>query len=105
MIELADWLSADDSLQKMGKPADAFSAAGLYRRAWRKGDARGASNMAMSSFNRDDLAGYRHWLGCAVKAGDEEAHTQRRCFETRLWHGAARKIRRLRTKQERDEVF
>lgn len=104
MIELADWFSAGDSLQSFGPAADGFSAAGLYRRAYRAGDARAASNAAMSCFNRRDMVGYRNWLRRAARAGDTDAATQLRSFETRLWHGAARKIGRARPKQKRDEL-
>jgi hypothetical protein len=103
MIELADWFSDDDSAKAFGKPADSFSAAGLYFRAYRKGDARAAANAAMSCFNRNDMIGYRRWLRLAATAGDTEAGTQLRSFETRLWHTAARKIGRLRPSQRRDE--
>jgi hypothetical protein len=103
MIELADWFSDDDSAEAFGKPADAFSAAGLYFRAHRKGDARAANNAAMSCFNRNDMIGYRRWLRRAATAGDTEAGKQLRSFETRLWHSAARKIGRLRPSQRRDE--
>jgi len=103
MIELADWFSDDNSASSFGTPAGAFSAAGLYRRAYRKGDARAANNAAMSFFNRNDMIGYRRWLRRAAKAGDLEARKQLRHFETRLWHAAARKIGRLRPEQKRDE--
>ena len=103
MIELADWFSDDNSAGSFGTPADAFSAAGLYRRAYRKGDARAANNAAMSFFNRNDMGGYRRWLRRAAKAGDLAAGKQLRHFETRLWHAAARKIGRLRPEQKRDE--
>ncbi|RYY42562.1 MAG: hypothetical protein EOP59_09735 [Sphingomonadales bacterium] len=102
MIELADRFSDDNSLKAFGAPSRPFSAAGLYRRAARKGDARAARNAAMSCFNRNDLAGYRHWLRQAAKAGDEESEREIRRFETRLWYGAARKIRRLRPAAKRD---
>ena len=103
MIELADWFSDDNSAKTFGTPADAFSPTGLYYRAYRKGDARAASNAAMSCFNRNDMSGYRHWLRRAAKAGDVDAGKQLRYFENRLWHAAARKVGRLRPKQKRDE--
>jgi hypothetical protein len=102
MIELADWFSNEGSADPFGTPADAFSAAGLYRRAYRKGDTRAAQHMALSCFNRNNMAGYRHWLGQGMKAGDAEAGQERRGFETRLWHANARKVHRLRPKQKRD---
>ena len=101
MIELADWL-ADDS-GHLGLPADNFSSAGLYRRAYRQGNARAAYNLAMTYFNRNDLGQYRSWLRRAGKAGDGAAKLQAACFETRLPHSNARKIGRLRPEQRRDE--
>ncbi len=102
MIELADWFSGGDSAKEIGKAFDAFSAAGLYYRAYRKGDARAARNMAVSCFNRGDMAGYRRWLRYAAKAGDPQSLRELRAFESRLWHSAARKLRRLRPVQKRD---
>jgi hypothetical protein len=102
MIELADWFSSDNRAKTFGKPADAYSAAGLYLRACRKGDARAASNAAMSCFNRNDMAGYRRWLRQGVRIGDQEAALELGWFESRLWHSAARKVRRLRPKLMRD---
>lgn len=103
MIELAAWFSDNNKREAFGSFSDPFSAAGLYRRAYRKGDARAAQHVAMSSFNRNDMIGYRHWLRRAAKAGDAEAGRQLRHFETRLWHAAARKIGRLRPEQKKDE--
>lgn len=105
MIELADWFSNGNSAKEFGTPADNFSAAGLYRRAARKGDGRSALNAAMSCFNRNDMTGYRRWLRLATKAGSVEARQQLRAFEIRLPHGDARKIRRARSYQKRDEFY
>jgi hypothetical protein len=102
MIDLASWLSDDNTAESFGKPADAHSPAGLYRRAYRMGDLRAAQHVAMSYFNRERMGGYRHWLGLGAKAGDEEAARDLRLFETRLWHSYARKVGRLRPKQKRD---
>lgn len=102
MIELADWCSRSTQLRDLGVASDSFSAAGLYRRAYRKGDPRAANNMAMSCFNLGNMQGYRHWLRRAAVAGDAEAAKKLRYFETRLWHSAARTIRRLRPEQKRD---
>jgi hypothetical protein len=102
MIELADWFSQNGDGKCFGTPADAFSAAGLYYRAYRKGDPRAAQNAAAGCFNRNDMAGYRRWLRRAAKAGDAEASKELRYFETRLWHSAARKVGRLRPRQKRD---
>lgn len=103
MIELADWFSRDNSAKTFGNSTDAFSAAGLYHRACRKGDARAALNAAMSCFNRNDMIGYRQWLRRATNAGDADAGKQLRYFETRLYHAAARKVGRLRPLQKRDK--
>jgi hypothetical protein len=102
MIDLAAWFSEDNHAASLGSPADGFSAAGLYRRAYRKGNARAADHMAMSYFNRNNLRGYRHWLQQGANAGDSEAAQQLGFFETRLWHGAAHDIGRGRPKQKRD---
>ncbi|WP_448663633.1 hypothetical protein ACG3SL_02860 [Sphingomonas sp. CJ20] len=105
MIELADWYSEDNSAQAFGKPASSFAAAGLYRRAWRKGNARAALNAAASCFNRNDMRGYRHWLRNAANVGADDARRELCAFETRLWHSAARKIRRLRPFKKRDGLY
>ncbi len=102
MIVLANWYSESGKLSDEGRPGDAFSAAGLYRRAYRQGYATAAQNMAMGCFNRSDMAGYRHWLAQGAKLGDEDAQRERRFFETRLPHSDARKIGRLRPYQKRD---
>lgn len=102
MIELADWFSDEGSADPFGTPAQTSCAAWLYRRAFRKRDARAAQHMAMRCFNQNDLVGYRYWLGQGAKAGDGEALEERRRFETRLWHASARKVGRLRPKQKRD---
>ena len=102
MIELADWFSGKDTAKEVGKASEAFSAVGLYYRAYRKGDARAACNMANSCFNRGDMTGYRQWLRRAAKAGDSDAARELRIFEMRLWHAAARKVRRLRPVHKRD---
>jgi hypothetical protein len=102
MVELADWLSSDNSAAAFGRPIEAFGAAGLYYRAYRQGCARAAYNAAMSRFNRNDMAGYRRWLGRAAKAGDTDCAIELGRFETRLPHGDARKVHRLRPWQKRD---
>ena len=102
MIELADWFSNDGSAHPFGTPAQAFSAAGLYRRAFKLGDLRTAQHLALSCFNRNDMAGYRHWLDQGAKAGDGEAKQEGRQFNTWLWHADAGRVRRLRPKQKRD---
>lgn len=69
---------------------------GLNRRAWRRGDPTGASNLAVDCFNRRDLQGYRMWLHRAARAGDPYSARELKRFETRLPHGDAKKIRRGR---------
>ena len=82
--------------------ADSFSSAGLAYRAFRLGDPAAAYNFAMTCFNRRDLQGYRRWLRRAAEAGDDDAARQLRRFETRLPHGAARDIRRGRSRKDYD---
>jgi hypothetical protein len=101
MVDLADWFAGD--AHHLGSVADGFSAAGLYRRAYCNGNARGAHNLAMTYFNRNDLQRYRHWLRKAGRAGDEPSRCQATRFETRLPHEAAGKIRRRRPEQKRDK--
>lgn len=102
MLDLACWLSDTNILADLGKPFDACSAAGLYHRAWRSGDALAAQNMAMSCFNVRDLQGYRRWLRRAANAGDDDAKAELAAFETRLPHATARKIGRHRPERRRD---
>jgi hypothetical protein len=102
MIDLANQLSQSNRLTDLGAPGDRFSAVGLYRRAWRMGDARAPQHLAMGCFNRNDLVGYRHWLRRAAQAGDGQAGAELRRFETRLSHSAARKIGRGRPYLKRD---
>jgi hypothetical protein len=101
MIELADWLADDD--EQAGAAANPFSAAGLYRRAYRKGEPRAAHNLAMTCFNRNDLTGYRTWMRKAGSAGDNAARAEAARFETRLPHRNAARIGRHRPHQRRDE--
>jgi hypothetical protein len=101
MVDLADWLAGDDS--ELGSAAASLSAASLYNRAYRKGNARAAHNLAMTLFNRNDLFGYRKWMRKAARAGDDAARLQVARFEIRLPHAAARKIGRKRPEHERDE--
>ena len=104
MIDLAAWFSEDNSVASLGSTADGFSAAGLYRRAFLKGNTRAAEHLAMSYFNQNNLQRYRYWLRQGANAGDAEAAEQLDYFEIRLWHGAAHDIRRGRPKQKRDGV-
>lgn len=101
MTELADWLSEGDD--RIGKPANRSSAAGLYYLAYRKGNARAAYSLAMDCFNDGDLQGYRGWLRRAANAGDETAGFQLARFETRLPHANAARCRRIRPQRRRDE--
>jgi len=103
MVELADWYNHDNRIGSFGAASDTFSPAGLYHRAAFYGDARAAYNAAMSCFNRNDMSGYRRWLRQSAKLGDGAARLQVRKFELRLPHESARKIRRIRPNQKRDE--
>ena len=102
MVAVADWY-AQPFATELGSYSDPFSAFGLYRRAWRKGSAHAAYNLAMSFFARRDLASYRHWLRQAARAGDATAGFPFRRFETRRPHANARRIGRLRPEAKRDD--
>lgn len=102
MIDLAAWLSEAGGRKAHGALSDPATAAGLYRKAWRLGDARAAYHLAMACFNQRDMAGYRRWLARAARCGDRDAALEHKQFETRLWHSAARKIGRSRPQHKRD---
>jgi TPR repeat protein len=97
MTELSRQLGEDNT-----SAADPFSAAGLARRAYQQGDPAAAYNLAMTSFNRRDLQGYRYWLRRAAQAGDDDAKRQLNRFEVRLPHGAAFDIGRGRPRRDYD---
>ncbi|MEG3122493.1 hypothetical protein [Sphingomonas sp. GB1N7] len=102
MIELASWYTCDnqpDDLLGMGEP---YTAANLYYRAWRKGDARAAQHLALSYFNRGDMLRFRLWLRRAAKLGEHDCQILVRCFETRLYHQTAKRVGRLRPIMKRD---
>jgi len=88
-----------------GKATDPFSRRGLERRAFRLGSERAAQHLAMSCFNRGDLAGYRFWLRRGAHGGDKEAAAELRRFETRLPHSAAKSVRRLRPYRVSDGLW
>ena len=85
-----------------GGMADPFSSSGLAYRAFRRGDAIAAYNLAIDCFNRRDLSGYRRWLRRAADAGDADAANQLARFETRLPHGAAFDVGRGRPSRADD---
>jgi hypothetical protein len=87
------------------KPASPCSQRGLERRAFRLGNERAAQHLAMTHFNRRDLAGYRHWLHWAARTGDVEAAMELRRFETRLPHAAAGDIGRRRPYRKGDGLW
>lgn len=96
MIDLASWMVDETGNSDFRKAAMPGDAANLYRRAHRQGDERAAQHMAMTCFNRHDLAGYRLWLRRAHYTGDEDALAELRKFETRLPHFAAKRHSRCR---------
>ncbi|WP_156681109.1 hypothetical protein [Sphingomonas profundi] len=98
-------LALSGRIRPAGKPADPYSQIGLERRAFRLGNERAAQNLAMTHFNKRDLAGYRHWLRRAARAGDEEAALEVRRFETRLPHAAAGDIGRRRPYRRSDGLW
>ena len=85
-----------DTFSDAGRMGDPFSQSGLCYRAYRRGYFIGAQHLAMNAFNKRDLAGYRHWLRRAARAGDEDAERGLRRFETRLPHENAALIGRRR---------
>jgi hypothetical protein len=96
LLRLSDWHSRKGTRAELGRFGDAFSPLGMMYRAFRKGERFAGSHMAMSYFNIGDLAGYRHWLAKAAKAGDDWSAAELKRFETRKPHGLAKKIGRLR---------
>ena len=104
MIEVASWYTETNRLEDYGSAADSFSPGGLYRRAYRKGDANAAQHLAMGCFNRRDLRGYRLWLRRAATAGDADAAYELRLFETRLSHTEAHKIGRGRPLRKWEKI-
>lgn len=90
------------TLDKRGRIADPYSQEGLAYRAFRRGHLIGAQHLAMNAFNSSDLAGYRHWLGRAARAGDGDAAKELRRFEVRLPHEDAGRIRRKRPLRRSD---
>ncbi|RYY26818.1 MAG: hypothetical protein EOP62_08640 [Sphingomonadales bacterium] len=102
MVTLAASKSDAKSGTDIGRAGEYFTAAWLYRSAYRSGSAIAAQNLAMAHFNKNDLAGYRHWLRRAARAGDAEAGAELKRFETRLPHQAAREIGRQRPCRRRE---
>ena len=102
-VVLADWYADAGGARDLGPAADPFSAAGLYRRAFRQGSVLAARNQAIDRFNRNDLHGYRTWLRRAARLGDRASIAEAARFETRLPHALARGIGRHRPAAKRDE--
>ncbi len=96
MLELARWDTRSGDPRAIGRLSDTRSPAALMRRAHRLGDVTAAQNLALTLFHAGDLAGYRHWLRKAARAGDAEALTELRRFEARLPWPLARRIGRIR---------
>lgn len=96
MLELARWETKSGDPSALGRFSDARSPAALMRRAHLFGDITAAQNMAMTLFHAGDLAGYRHWLGKAARAGDTEAGAELRRFELRQPYPLARQVGRIR---------
>lgn len=96
MLELARWTTMSGDPAAIGRVSDPRSPAALMRRAHRLGDITAAQNLAMTLFHAGDLAGYRHWLGKAARAGDGDAGAELRRFELRQPFPLARRMRRKR---------
>lgn len=95
-LRLADWRSRMGTRVELGRFGDAYSPLGLMYGAYRKGANFAGINLAISYFNIGDMAGYRHWLAKAAKAGEHGAKEELKLFETRKPHSLARRLRRLR---------
>ncbi|WP_086606824.1 hypothetical protein [Erythrobacter donghaensis] len=96
MLELARWDTRSGDPRAIGRICDTRSPAALMRLAHRLGDITAAQNLAMTLFHAGDLAGYRHWLRRAARAGDAEAGAELRRFEVRQPFSLARRIGRIR---------
>jgi hypothetical protein len=97
MVELGN------EFDQAGRLSNRFSQNGLAYAAYRSGLSLGAQHLAMNAFNRNDLHGYRHWLGKAASLGDREAKQELRRFELRLPHASAGSIHRKRPHRWYDE--
>ena len=95
MLGFANWLDVMN-------PERRRTAFLMLREVSRMGHSLGAQNIAMSHFNRGNLAGYRQWLAKAARLGDENASLELRCFEVRLSHSAAFKIGRGRPSRKHE---
>jgi hypothetical protein len=96
MLELARRATGNGDPGAIGGTSDARSPAALMRLAHRLGDITAAQNFAMTLFHVGDLAGYRHWLRKAARAGDSDAGAELRRFELRQPAPLARRVGRIR---------
>lgn len=80
----------------IGWVSDARSPAGMMYRAHRLGVSFAAQNLALTLFYAGDLAGYRHWLRNAARAGDADSWAELRRFELRQPFPLARRVGRIR---------
>jgi hypothetical protein len=96
MLVLANRYTQTGSRRELGRMSDPFSPIGMTYRAYRQGETNSAQNIAMSLLNVGDMAGYRHWMYKAARAGDLNAAEDLQRFETRQPHNLARRLRRLR---------
>ena len=96
MLELARWATQTGDPPAVGGMSDPRSPAALMRRAHLLGDITAAQNLALTLFHAGDLAGYRHWLRKASRAGDPDAGAELCRFELRQPYPLARRIRRQR---------
>lgn len=96
MLALARWHTQSGDPAAIGRISNPHSPAALMRGAHLLGDITAAQNLAMTLFHAGDLAGYRHWLGKAARAGDPDAGAELRRFEQRQPFPLARRVRRCR---------
>jgi len=67
----------------------------MYR-AYRRGEANAAQNLALALFYAGDMKGYRHWLRKAAQGGDEGSAREVARFERRQPYPLARATGRQR---------
>lgn len=96
MLTIANRQTSNGSRDELGRISNAYSPMGMMYRAWRRGVPNAAQNIAMSLFNVGDLSGYRHWIRRAARANETSTREEAGRFETRMPHGLARRLRRLR---------
>lgn len=106
MILLAHWYTQSNDKRDLDGIGEPYSAANLYYRAWRSGGssaALAAHSLALSYFNLGNMQQFRRWARRGARSGDYDCRMITKHFETRLPHGAARRLGRIRPEAKRDQ--